>query len=134
VLAEAGQDTPYLAESLAHHQQQFGHPPWLVAGDRGVASPANERLAEAAGVRRVVLPHPGRASPAQRERERARWFRRGQRFRAGIEGRIRVLKRDYGLDRCPDHGLAGLERWVGWGIISHNLYRIAQTVSARPAA
>jgi IS5 family transposase len=131
VLEEAGQDYPYLAESVEQHQERFGHPPWLVAGDRGVSSPDNVHLAEAAGVRRVALPHTGRASPARRERERQRWFRRGQRFRAGIEGRSRVLKRDYGLDRCPDHGLAGLERWVGWGIVTHNLHQIAQTLSTR---
>ena len=132
VLEEAGQDYPYLADSLVRHQERFGEPPWLLAGDRGVSSPGNERLAEQAGVTRVVLPASGRASPARRERERERWFRRGQRFRAGIEGRIRVLKRDYGLGRCPDHGLAGIERWVGWGIVTHNLHTIARTVSQRP--
>lgn len=132
VLEAAGQDYSYLAESLERHQQRFGHPPRLVAGDRGVSSPGNERLAEQAGIAQVVLPYAGRASPERRERERTRWFRRGQRFRAGIEGRIRVLKRDYGLARCPDHGLAGLERWVGWGIVTHNLHQIAQTVSTRP--
>jgi IS5 family transposase len=132
VLDEAGQDYPYLAESLERHQEQFGHPPWLVTGDRGVSSPDNVRLAEEAGVRRVVLPHTGRAAPQRRAQERARWFRRGQRFRAGIEGRIRVLKRDYGLERCPDHGLAGLERWVGWGVVTHNLHTIARTVAQRP--
>ena len=131
VLEEAGQDYPYLAESLERHQERFGKPPWLLAGDRGVSSPGNERLAEQAGVTRVALPYSGRASPARRERERERWFRRGQRFRAGIEGRIRVLKRDYGLGRCPDHGLVGLERWVGWGIVTHNLHLIARTVSRR---
>ena len=132
VLAEAGQDYLYLADSLERHQERFGKPPWLVAGDRGVSSPGNERLAEQAGVTRVVLPASGRASPARREREWARWFRRGQRFRAGIEGRIRVLKRDYGLGRCPDHGLAGMKRRVGWGIVTHNLHTIARTVSQRP--
>jgi len=132
VLEEAGQDYPYLADSLVRHQERFGEPPWLLAGDRGVSSPGNERLAEQTGVTRVVLPASGRASPARRERERERWFRRGQRFRAGIEGRIRVLKRDDGLGRCPDHGLAGIERWVGWGIVTHNLHTIARTVSQRP--
>lgn len=132
VLEEAGQDYPYLAQSLERHQDRFGKPPWLVAGDRGVSSPGNERLAEQAGVTRVALPYSGRASPARRGRERERWFRRGQRFRAGIEGRLRVLKRDYGLGRCPDHGLVGMERWVGWGIVTHNLHSIARTVAQRP--
>ena len=60
-----------------------------------------------------------------------RWFRRGFRFRAGIEGRISVLQRCYGLDRCPDHGETGLGRWVGWGIVTANLERIGRTLAAR---
>jgi IS5 family transposase len=64
--------------------------------------------------------------------ERQRWFRRGFRFRAGAEGRIHVLRRDYGLDRCRDHGEAGMGRWVGWGIVAHNLAQIARAVAARP--
>lgn len=133
VLDDAGPDATYLAGSLATHQEQFGQPPWLVAGDRGVFSPENERLAKAAGVKHVVLPYAGRASPARQQQERTGWFRRGFRFRAGIEGRISVLQRCYGLDRCPDHGDAGLKRYVGWGILAHNLAKIAQTVAARPA-
>jgi IS5 family transposase len=45
LLDAAGQDAAYLAESLAQHQRCFGQPPGLVTGDRGVASPDNERLA-----------------------------------------------------------------------------------------
>ena len=60
-----------------------------------------------------------------------RWFRRGFRFRAGIEGRISVLQRCYGLDRCRNHGEAGLGRWVGWGIVVANLERIGRTLAAR---
>ena len=51
----------------------------------------------------------------------------------GAEGRIHVVKRDYGLDRCRDHGEAGMGRWVGWGILAHNLAQIARTVAARAA-
>jgi IS5 family transposase len=134
LLAEAGQDYAYLEATLADHQRRFGHPPWLLAGDRGVSSPKNERLARAAGVKRVVLPGDGRGSPERREHERQRWFRRGFRFRAGIEGRISVLRRSYGLARCPDYGLNGMERYVGWGIVTHNLVKIAQTVARRSAA
>jgi len=65
--------------------------------------------------------------------ERQRWFRRGFRFRAGIEGRISVLQRCHGLDRCPDPGEAGLARWIGWGIITANLERIARTLAGRAA-
>ncbi len=132
VLAEAGQDASYLAGSLAAHQRHFGRPPWLLAADRGVASPQNVARAEQAGVRRVAMPVTGRGAPAERLRaERQRWFRHGCRFRAGIEGRISVLRRCYGLDRCRDHGEDGLGRWVGWGILTANLAKTAATVAAR---
>jgi transposase, IS5 family len=133
LLPGAGQDDAYLAESLVAHRRRFGQPPWLVAGDRGVASPSNERLATQAGVTRVVLPARGRPSPARARHERQPWFRRGFRFRAGIEGRISVLRRRFGLARCLDHGEAGMGRWVGWGILAHNLAKVAQTQAARAA-
>jgi IS5 family transposase len=133
VLAGAGQDAPYLAAGLAAHQQRFGKPPRLLTADRGVFSPRTEAQAERAGVRRVAIPAAGRASgmPERTRKERQGWFRRGFRFRAGIEGRISVLRRCYGLDRCRAHGERGLGRWVGWGIVTANLERIARTVAAR---
>jgi IS5 family transposase len=133
ILDQPGQDQPYLAGSLRGHQERFGHPPWLVAGDRGVYSAPNERLAQAAGVQRIVLPATGKPSQARQRQERSGWFRRGFRFRAGIEGRISVLRRRFGLDRCRDHGEVGLGRWVGWGILAHNLAKVAQTVAQRSA-
>jgi IS5 family transposase len=88
-------------------------------------------LAKDAGVKRVVFPGDGKGSPERRTHERERWFRRGFRFRAGIEGRISVLRRRYGLARCPDHGSDGMGRYVGWGILTHNLVKIAQVQVAR---
>jgi IS5 family transposase len=81
----------------------------------------------------VVLPQAGRVSKARQAYEHQRWFRRGFRFRAGIEGRIRVLKRDFGLDRCREHGTDGMGRWVGWGIVTANLAQIAKVRVARAA-
>lgn len=134
VLAQLGPDHQYVPETLTRHQQQFARPPWLLAGDRGTFTPATEHQASAAGVRRVAIPATGRASPERRQRERQRWFRRGFRFRAGIEGRISVLHRSYGLDRGHDHGEDGLQRYVGWGVLTHNLAKIAQTQVQRRAS
>src|SRR6185312_14457103 len=108
------------------HQALFAHPPTLVAGDRGTHHADNEQLARMAGVKHLVIPRSGRLTAAQRERERSRAWRRRYRFRAGIEGRISSLRRDYGLRRCAYHGEAGMERYVGWGIIASNLRHIAQ--------
>ena len=103
LLAEGGGlDHPHLPASLAAHQAQFGHPPRLVAGDRGVFSPENERVARELGVKQVVLPQTGRVSQARQAHERQRWFRRGFRFRAGIEGRINAVRRWFELARCRE--------------------------------
>lgn len=131
ILADVGLEHPHFVASLDAPQARFGHPPDLVAGDRGLSSPENETRATERGVRRGVLPQVGRAARERQRHERQRWFRRGFRFRAGAEGRIHVLKRDYGLDRCRDHGEAGLGRWVGWGILTHNLAQIARAQAAR---
>ncbi len=118
-------DAKQLAPSLDQHMAQFSHPPHLVAGDRKVWSRAAERAAQERGVKRVVLPQFGPRSHVRQADEQQRWFRRGRRWRTGIEGRISVLKRRHKLDRCRYHGSDGMEHWVGWGVISHNLRQIA---------
>jgi transposase, IS5 family len=134
ILEEVGREHPHLPASLEAHQEHFGRAPYLLAGDRGLYSPENERLAQEAGIKRIVLPKSGRPSHERNQHEKQRWFRRGFRFRAGIEGRISVLGRAFGLNLCLDHGEEGMERWVGWGILTHNLRQIARTQAARQAA
>jgi IS5 family transposase len=131
VLSGNPDDAQQWAASLAHHQERFGRAPQQASGDRGVHSPANERLAQQAGVQRVILPQPGYKSPARQQHERQPWFRRGRRWHAGVEGRISVLKRSFGLDCCPDQGETGFDKWVGWGVIAHNLRLIGRAVAVR---
>lgn len=119
--------------SLAHHVQLFGRPPYQASADRGVYSAPNEAYAEQVGVKRVILPKPGYKSEARRQHERQRWFKRGRRFHAGVEGRISVLKRKHGLDRCLYHGDDGFGRWVGWGVIAGNLAVMGTALAARRA-
>src|SRR3954451_21653871 len=129
-----GQDQAYLKDSLEAHRRHFGRAPDLLAADRGMATAANEALAREAGVKQVALPQVGKASAERKARERGRAFRRGYRFRAGIEGRIHVLRRDRGLKRSRYHGEGGMGRWVGWGVVTHNLSRIAAKVAEAGSA
>jgi IS5 family transposase len=127
-------DVTLWTPALERHQTIFGRAPDLAAGDRGFSSASNEQAAVDRGVRRVVLPHRGPKSPARRAFERQRWFRRGQRWRVGCEGRISVLKRRHGLDRCRYHGFDGMNRWVGLGVIANNLVSTATFARARASA
>ena len=124
-------DVTLWTPALDRHIAIFDRPPDLAAGDRGFASAANEEAAVARGVRRVVLPRSGRKTPARRTYERQRWFRRGQRWRVGCEGRISVIKRRHGLRRCRYHGPDGTARWVGLGVIANNLMSTATFAAAR---
>jgi IS5 family transposase len=124
-------EADHVPVSLAHHARAFGRPPDVLAGDRGTYSPENERLAREWGVRCVALPQPGAKAPARRCHEQQRWFRRAHRFRAGVEGRISVLKRRGWLGRCRDRGEDGFHRWIGWGVITANLTTIARTTARR---
>ena len=120
-----------VAPSIANHQRLFEHPPDVFAGDRGVHSAENESTLSQAGVKQVALPKPGAKSAERQDYERQGWFRRAMRFRAGVEGRISVLKRRGYLGRCRDHGEDGFGRWVGWGVITANLSTIARAMPAR---
>jgi IS5 family transposase len=120
--------------AIDRHVAIFGRAPDIAAGDRGFASAKNEEAAVQRGVRRVILPRPGRKTPARRVHERQRWFRRGQRWRVGCEGRISVIKRRHGLRRCRYHGADGTARWVGLGVIANNLVSTATFLNARATA
>lgn len=118
-------------KSLNHHRMLFGHPPDIAPGDRGIFSLSNEQAAKSIGVEYVALPKPGAKDSERKRLEAQPWFKAALRFRAGIEGRISGLKRARGLARCPNRGETGMERWVGWGIITNNLTIIASKLVRR---
>jgi len=114
-------DAELLLPAIEKHREQFGHVPRLVAADAGFFSAENEAGARTAGVKRVSIPNRQTRSPARIKHQRERWFKRGQRWRVGSEGRISVLKRRHGLTRCRYKSPSGMERWVGLGVIANNL-------------
>jgi IS5 family transposase len=132
--AERPADVTLWEPALDRHVKIFGRVPDLAAGDRGFASAHNEVVTYARGVRHVVLPRRGPKSEQRRAYERQRWFRRGARWRVGCEGRISVIKRRHGLQRCLYHGADGMHRWVGLGVIGDNLLTIARTTTKNGVA
>lgn len=126
VLAGNPPDDQQWPPAIDQHIRQFGRPPTQASADRGLWSPENEAYATKQGVKRVILPQTGTKSAARQQHEQQRWFRLGRRWHAGVEGRISVIKRKYGLDRCREHGEDGFHRWVGWGVIANNLTMISR--------
>jgi IS5 family transposase len=120
-------DTSQVRASLERHQELFGCAPDLYAADRGFHSTENLDECEKAGVSQVSIPQRGGQKTAEREAwERTSAFKKGQRFRAGIEGRISVLFRGRGMKRCRAHGRERFEVLVGAAVLANNLLRIAE--------
>jgi IS5 family transposase len=117
--------------ALRGHMEIFGQPPVLAAADRGLWSTANEQLAQQLGVARAVLPARGRLSKERSRRQKERWFRRGQGWRAGIEARISILKHPFNMKRAYYKGESGFERHVGCSVIAQNLVAIIRGKAAK---
>jgi IS5 family transposase len=128
-------DTTQVKSSLDRHQEVFHRPPELYAGDRGFYSADNEDNCQQAGVRQVCIPQRGGHKTVEREAfERSAAFKKGQRFRAGIEGRISVLFRGRGMKRCRAEGRERFEVLVGAAVLANNLMRIAELLRNRKPA
>ena len=121
-------DTDLLIPAIEIHQAKLGRTPRLVAADAGFYSARNEAAAKASGVKRVCIPNRSTKSVARKREQKKRWFRNGQKWRTGCEGRISVVKRRHGLDRCRYKGDIGMKRWVGLGIIADNVVNIGRAM------
>ena len=120
-------DHIHVKPSLEHHKAVFGFAPDLYSGDRGVFTEQNIQECEKAGVKLVCIPQcGGKRSPEREAFEKSPAFKKGQRFRAGIEGRISVLFRGRGMKRCLAEGRERFELFVGACVLANNLMIIAQ--------
>lgn len=124
-------DSALLVPSVEQHILLFDRPPDLVTADPGFFSAANEAKAEEMGVRRVSIPSHATKSPARKQRQKKRWFKKAQKWRTGCEGRISVLKRRHGLQRSRYKGPDGMKRWVGFGVIADNIIHIGSHMAAQ---
>ncbi len=73
----------------------------------------------------------GTKTPERQAYEKSPAFRKAQRFRAGVEGRISVLFRGRGMKRCLAEGRERFQLWVGAAVLANNLMRIAALLMKR---
>jgi transposase, IS5 family len=134
VYARRPSDTELLIPAIDIHAAKLGRIPRLVAADAGFYSARNDAAAKAKGVKRVCIPNYQTKSAAHKHEQKKRWFRAGQRWRTGCEGRISVSKRRHGLNRCRYRGDDGMNRWVGLGVIADNLINLGLAINKLSAA
>ena len=125
-------DEVHVAPSLQRHKQAFGRAPELDGSDRGFFSEQNLTSCTRHGVKVVCIPQRGgRKTPEREACEKSEEFKEGQRFRAGIEGRISVLFRGRGMKRCLAEGAERFELWVAAAVLANNLMNIAALMTRR---
>jgi IS5 family transposase len=127
-------DSDLLVTAIEEHKERVGRTPDLVAADAAFYSAANEAAVKDLGVDRVCIPNRSTKSAERRRLQRTRWFKKGQKWRTGCEGRISVLKRRHGLRRSRYRGIDGIKRWVGLGVIADNLINIGTVLASQAVA
>jgi IS5 family transposase len=129
VFDERPSDRELLLPAVEAHQRILGRVPRLVAADAGFYSQAQERAAREQGVQWIAVPNRNTHSAERKKLEKSRWFRKAQAWRTGCEGRISVLKRRHGVNRCRYRGAEGMKRWVGLGVIADNLINMGNAMA-----
>lgn len=122
----APSDTALLEPALNKHEEIFGHAPKELATDRGFWNSKGQDDLRERGVQKISIPAKGLLSSKQSTIQHYPWFKRLQRWRAGGEAKISLLKRKFGLKRSLPRGNEGSAMWIGWGIITHNLIQMAR--------
>ena len=97
--------------------------------DKGFSSAADRELLELY-IPQVIMPKRGKRNQSEEARESQKTFRALRHQHQAIESDIHSLEQ-HGLDRCPDKGLDGFERYVGFGVLAYNLHRIGARLLER---
>lgn len=118
-------DSTMVERSIERHKELYGSPPQKVSFDGGFASQVNLKIAKKLGVKDVMF-HKKRGLAVEDMTSSPWIFKMLRRFRAGIEGIISALKRDFGLKRCHWRGEQGFHSYVWTGVVAFNLVTIAK--------
>ena len=97
--------------------------------DKGFHSPENQRQLKEK-LEHVVLPKKGRLSSADKLREYDEDFVQAKRQHSAVESAINALQ-VHGLNKCPDHGIDGFERYAALAVLSRNIQKIGCIVRDR---
>lgn len=119
-------DKELVDPALKSHQDLFATLPDELAADKGFYESMKKigKLEKKIGV--VSICKKGKRTEDEKERESTEAFKDAQRFRAGIEGTISVLKRALGMFRCLTKGWVHFKATIGRIVFAHNLLVLAR--------
>ena len=114
-------DTEMKDVALEAHKRRFGSYPEKFTADKNYWVDTTDIKNWEDEMALCAIAKKGRRSQAEYDREHSEDFKYMQRFRAGIEGSISVLKRAFGLDICRNKGFKSFATSVGFLVFCHNL-------------
>jgi len=119
-------ETQLIDGILKEHKKKFKRLPRVLAADKGFYE-SMEKIGELRkNIQVVSIGKKGKRDAREARREKTKSFKEGQRFRAGIEGSISVLKRVFGLSRSLFKGFKNYASSVGCAIFCHNLVLLSR--------
>jgi IS5 family transposase len=125
-------DAEQLTPAVKRVHQRLHRVPSEVAADRGYGEADVDHQLHQLGVRTVAIPRKGKPGKARQEVEHSPGFRDLVKWRTGCEGRISYLKRRYGWDRSLVNGRDRTATWCGYGVLAHNLVKVARLATQSP--
>ena len=114
-------DKDLLHSAVEDHKNMFGSYPDVLSTDKGFYESMKQIDGLEEKIRVVSIAKKGRRTQAEYERETTEAFIEGQRFRAGSEGSISVLKRAFKLGKCFFKGFKNYAASAGFAVLCHNL-------------
>src|SRR6266487_1688797 len=115
-------------EVLALADRLLGNYGWTAVAslsfDKGFSRAEDRQLLELY-IPEVIMPKRGKRNSQEQAHEQQRSFAALRRKHNAIESDINALEH-HGLDRCPDKGLHGFKRYVGFGVLAYNLHKIGR--------
>jgi IS5 family transposase len=108
-------------EALREHKKTFGAYPDEFTADKNYYGGPEHLAKWESRIKMYAVGKKGRRDEDETEREHGFLFRLLQRFRAGCEGSISVLKRAFGLYRCLFRSFKSFASSIGSIIFCHNL-------------
>ena len=121
VMPKRIEDKELLMPAVEAHKDLFGHYPDVLSTDKGFYESMEQLSLLEEKIATVSIAKKGRRNQEQYERETTEEFIEGQRFRAGSEGSISVLKRAFKLGKCYFKGFKNYAASVGLAVLCHNL-------------
>jgi len=121
VMPSRREDIDLIDDLIETHEETFGMKPDVLAADKGFYESMKKLTDLEEDIDVVSICKKGRRNQQEQERETDELFKDAQRFRAGIEGTISVLKRAFNLFRCLFRGFKNYAASVGCAVFCHNL-------------